>query len=47
MLAKMNVPASSEVELIAATLEAARGDGKEEWIRIPVRYSTCPIPAPE
>ena len=31
MLAKMNVPANSEVGLIAAKIGAARGDGKEEW----------------
>ena len=30
MLAKMNVPARSEVGLVAATIGAARGDGKEE-----------------
>ena len=32
MLAKVNVPANSEVGLMmAAMVEAARGDGKEEW----------------
>ena len=31
MLAKMNVPANSEVTLMAATIGTARGDGKEEW----------------
>ena len=31
MLAKINVPANSEVELTAATIEAAREDGNEEW----------------
>ena len=31
MLAKMNVPTNSEAELVAATIGAARGDGKEEW----------------
>ena len=30
MLAKINVPANAEVELVAATTGAARGDGKEE-----------------
>ena len=30
-MTKMNVPASSEVRLMAATIGAARGDGKEEW----------------
>ena len=31
MLAKMNVPASSEVGLMAVMIGAARRDGKEEW----------------
>ena len=31
MLAKINVPANFEVRLVAATIGAARGDGKEEW----------------
>ena len=31
MLAKINVPANSDVGLVAATIGAARGDGKEEW----------------
>ena len=31
MLAKMTVPANADVRLIAATIEEARGDGKEEW----------------
>ena len=31
ILAKMNMPASSEVGLVAATIGAARGNGKEEW----------------
>ena len=31
MLARINVPANAEVRLIAATIEKARGDGKEEW----------------
>ena len=31
MLAKRNVPANSEVGLVAAMIGAARGDGKEEW----------------
>ena len=30
MLAKINVPAKSELALVIATIEAARGDGKEE-----------------
>ena len=29
MLAKINVPADAEVELMAATIGAARGDGKD------------------
>ena len=31
MLAKSNVPASSEVGLMAASIGLAHGDGKEEW----------------
>ena len=31
MLVKRNVPANSEVGLVAATIGTARGDGKEEW----------------
>ena len=31
MLAKITVPANADVRLIAATIEEARGDGKEEW----------------
>ena len=31
MLAKINVPANSEIGLVAATIGAARGDGEEEW----------------
>ena len=31
MLAKINVPANAEVELVAATTGAARLDGKEKW----------------
>ena len=31
MLTKMNVPANSEVGVMAATIRASRGDGKEEW----------------
>ena len=31
MLAKIKVPANDEVGLVAATTEAARGDGKKEW----------------
>ena len=31
MLARMNVPASSEVGLMEATVGAAHGDGKAEW----------------
>ena len=31
MLAKINVPKGSEVELVAATVGAAYGDGKEQW----------------
>ena len=30
MLTKINVPSNAEVRLVAATTEAARGDGKEE-----------------
>ena len=30
-LTKINVPASSEMGLVAATIGEARGDGKEEW----------------
>ena len=30
MLAKINIPANSEVGLVTAMIEAARGDGKEE-----------------
>ena len=31
MLAELNVPANSEVGLVAATIDAARGDGKDNW----------------
>ena len=31
MLAKINVPANTEVGLVAATTGEPRGDGKEEW----------------
>ena len=31
MLAKTNVPANAEMGLVAATIGAARGDGKEKW----------------
>ena len=31
MLAKINMPANSEVGLVAAMIGAACGDGKEEW----------------
>ena len=31
MLAEINVPSNTEVVLVAATIGAARGDGKEEW----------------
>ena len=31
MLVRTNVPANSEVELVAVTIGAARGDGKEGW----------------
>ena len=31
MLAKINVPASSEVGLVAATIGSVHGDCKEEW----------------
>ena len=39
MLAKINVPVNSEVGLVAATIEEARGEGKEEW-----DSDSCTIP---
>ena len=47
MLAKKNVPANSEVGLVAATIETARGDGKRNRIRIPVRHSIGSTHKPE